>query len=294
MTQTLLVNPNGIVDFTDYGELIVLLRNSLFAGAILGLVGGLISVFVIARDMPFAVHGVSEMSFAGASGALLLTGNVVAGSFVGAVVAALAIGVLGMRGKEYNSVLGVLMPFGLGLGILFLALYRGRAANKFGLLTGQIVAIDDHSLGVLAATATVVSVILLTIWRPLLFASLDPEVAVASGVPVRLLGVIFMMLLGCTVAIAIQIVGALLVLALLCTPAAAATQITASPLWMPVASVGFALASMVGGTLLALGTTVPVSPYVTTVSFAIYLVCRLVRAGRIRAAPRLRHSSSTA
>jgi zinc/manganese transport system permease protein len=271
----------------------VLLRNSLFAGAILGLVGGLISVFVIARDMPFAVHGVSEMSFAGASGALLLTGNVVAGSFIGAVLAALAIGVLGMRAKEYNSVLGVLMPFGLGLGILFLALYKGRAANKFGLLTGQIVAIDDHSLGVLAATATVVTGILLAIWRPLLFASLDPEVAVSSGVPVRLLGMVFMVLLGCTVAIAIQIVGALLVLALLCTPAAAATQITASPLWMPVASVGFALTSMVGGTLLALGTTVPVSPYVTTTSFAIYLGCRLVRAVRNRAAPRLHHLAAT-
>jgi zinc/manganese transport system permease protein len=285
------VHLDGIVNFSDYGQLIVLLRNSLFAGAILGLVGGLISVFVIARDMPFAVHGVSEMSFAGASGALLVTGNVVAGSFVGAVLAAFAIGVLGMRAKEYNSVLGVLMPFGLGLGILFLALYRGRAANKFGLLTGQIVAIDDHSLGVLAVTATVVIAILLSIWRPLLFASVDPEVAVSSGVPVRVLGLLFMVLLGCTVAIAIQIVGALLVLAVLCTPAAAAAQITASPLWMPVASVGFALTSMVGGTLLALGTTVPVSPYVTTVSFLLYLGCRLLRARRDRAAPRvLRHA----
>jgi zinc/manganese transport system permease protein len=91
---------------------------------------------------------------------------------------------------------------------------------------------------------------------------------------------LFMVLLGCTVAVSIQIVGALLVLALLCTPAAAATQVTASPFWVPVASIVFALVAMVGGTLLALGTTVPVSPFVTTISFVIYLGCRIVRGQR--------------
>jgi zinc/manganese transport system permease protein len=270
----------SFVDFTDYGSLVVLLRNSLIAGAILGLLGGLVSTCVIARDMPFAVHGISELSFAGASGALLLGGSVVLGSFVGALLAAVTIGLLGIRASQYNSVLGVLMPFGLGLGILFLALYQGRAANKFGLLTGQIVAIDNPSLVTLSLTAVGVSAVLLTIWRPLLFASVDPEVATAAGVPVRGLAMLFMVLLGCTVAVSIQIVGALLVLALLCTPAAAATQVTASPFWVPVASIVFALVAMVGGTLLALGTTVPVSPFVTTISFVIYLGCRIVRGQR--------------
>ena len=277
----------AIVDFSDYGELVVLLRNSLIAGAVLGLVGGLVSVFVIARDMPFAVHGISELSFAGASGALLLTGSVTAGSFAGAVVAAVVIGVLGLRGRGYNAVLGVLMPFGLGLGILFLSLYPGRSANKFGLLIGQIVAIDDQSLGALVVTAALVVVVLLVIWRPLLFASVDPDVALAAGVPTRALAMVFMLLLAATVGVAIQVVGALLVLALLCTPAAAASQVTASPLWLPVTSVAFALVSMVGGILLALGTTIPISPYVTSVSFSIYLVCRVVRALRERASIRL-------
>ncbi len=265
----------------------MLLRNSLIAGAVLGLVGGLVSTFVIARDMPFAVHGISELSFAGASGALLLTGSVTAGSFVGAIVAAVVIGLLGLRGRGYNAVLGVLMPFGLGLGILFLALYPGRSANKFGLLIGQIVSIDDQSLGVLTVTSVLVVVVLLVIWRPLLFASVDPDVALAAGVPTRALAMLFMLLLACTVGVAIQVVGALLVLALLCTPAAAASQITASPLWLPVTSVAFALVSMVGGILLALGTTIPISPYVTTVSFSIYLACRGVRAVRERSVIRL-------
>jgi zinc/manganese transport system permease protein len=193
---------------------------------------------------------------------------------VGSLIAALLIGLLGTRARERNSIIGVLMPFGLGLGILFLSLYRGRAANKFGLLTGQIVAIDDTSLTALLATTALVVLALAVVWRPLMFASVDPDVALARGVPVRLLHLGFLMLLSCTVAISVQVVGALLVLALLCTPAAAAIRITSSPVWMPVLSVAFALTAMLGGILLALGTAIPISPYVTTVSFVIYLACR--------------------
>jgi zinc/manganese transport system permease protein len=277
-----LLDLTGVFDFTDYGELVRLLRNSLYAGATLGAVGGLISTMVMARDLPFAVHGISEMSFAGSAGALLFTGSVVTGSFAGALLAAGLIGLLGMRAKEHNSVLGVLMPFGLGLGILFLSLYHGRAANKFGLLTGQIVAIDRQSLTVLITTCTIVAALLLLLWRPLMFASLDHDVAVARGVPVRLLGLVFMLLLGLTVAVSIQVIGALLVLALLCTPAAAAGHVTESPLRLPILSATFGVAAMFGGTFLALGTTIPISPYVTTISFLIYLVCRALRWARER------------
>ncbi|MCW2615859.1 MAG: hypothetical protein JWN08_2853, partial [Frankiales bacterium] len=191
-------------------------------------------------------------------------------------VAAALIAVLGARARERNSVIGVLMPFGLGLGILFLALYDGRSANKFGLLTGQIVAVDDDRLSLMAGTAFVVVAVLAVIWRPLMFASVDPDVAAARGVPVGLLHWVFMLLLGCTVAVAVQVVGALLVLALLCTPAAAASRVTTSPVLLPLLSSAFALTAMLGGTFLALGTAIPISPYVTTISFALYLVARLV------------------
>jgi zinc/manganese transport system permease protein len=123
----------------------------------------------------------------------------------------------------------------------------------------------------------------MVIWRPLSFASLDTEVAVARGVNTRLLGIIFIMLLGLAVAAAVQIVGALLVLALLVTPAAAALRLSSSQILAPVLSVSFALIAMVGGTLLALGGTLPISPYVTTISFLIYLIARLVARVWVRA-----------
>ena len=110
------------------------------------------------------------------------------------------------------------MPFGLGLGVLFLALYPGRAANKFGLLTGQIVAVDDPQLLWMLGVSVVVLAALAIMWRPLMFATVDPEIAAARGVPVRALSPIFMIVLGLTVAMAVQVVGALLVLALLVTP----------------------------------------------------------------------------
>ncbi|WP_317230393.1 metal ABC transporter permease [Clavibacter sp. MX14-G9D] len=271
-----------LFDFSDYGALVALLRNSIIAGAVLGVVGGLIGVLVMTRDLAFAVHGVSELSFAGAAAALLLGVNVVGGSLVGSLIAAVAIGVLGTRAKDRNSIIAVLMPFGLGLGILFLALYDGRASNKFGLLTGQIVSVDNPQLGYLVSIGAVVIVGLAIVWRPLMFASVDPDVAAARGIPVRLLSIVFMVLLGLATAVSIQIVGALLVLSLLVTPAAAAMRVTSTPRVVVSLSVLFALTSIVGGILLALGSSIPISPYVTTISFSIYLVCRLVDAVRTR------------
>ena len=207
---------------------------------------------------------------------MLLGANVVAGSLVGSLAAALIIGALGSRAKERNSIVAVLMPAGLGLGILALALYEGRAANKFGLLTGQIIAVDDPQLLWLLGICVTVLVTLIAIWRPLSFASLDPEVAEAKGVPTRTLSIVFMILLGLSVAASVQVVGALLVLSLLVTPAAAALRVSASQILVPILSVLFALVSVIGGILLALGAGLPISPYVTTISFVIYLICRLL------------------
>ncbi len=265
-----------LFDFSDYDQLLPLIFNSLIAGALLAVMGGLIGIFVSNRDMSFAVHGISELSFAGAAVALLIGIDVVLGSLAGSLIAAAIIGWLGSRARERNSIVAVLMPAGLGLGILALALYEGRAANKFGLLTGQIVAVDDPKLAWLAVICGVVIATLLFIWRPLNFASLDPEVAAARGVPTRTLSLVFMVLLGLAVAASVQVVGALLVLSLLVTPAAAALRVSASTVMVPVLSVLFALVSVLGGILLAVGAGLPISPYVTTISFLIYLVCRLV------------------
>lgn len=271
-----------LFDFSDYDQLIPLVQNSLIAGLLLGIMGGLIGVFVMTRDMSFAVHGISELSFAGAAIALLIGLNVALGATFGSIVAAIIIAIMGTRAKDRNSIIAVLMPFGLGIGILALALYEGRAANKFGLLTGQIIAVDDPQVFWLIATSLVVVIALLVIWRPLSFASLDPEVAEARGVPTKALGIIFMLLLALAVAASVQIVGALLVMTLLVTPAAAALRLTSSPLLVPILSMVFAVVAVVGGILLALGGGLPISPYVTTLSFAIYLVARVIEKVRTK------------
>nr|WP_248239512.1 metal ABC transporter permease [Microbacterium kunmingense] len=266
-----------------YGQLLGLVSNAVWAGAALGLVGGLVGVFVMQRDMAFAVHGISELSFAGAAAALLIGVDVVSGSIFGSLIAAALIGWLGARARDRNSIIGVLMPFGLGLGILFLSLYDGRSANRFSLLTGQIVSVQTGQLGWLIGISLIVLLGMLVIWRPLRFDSLDPQSAAARGVPTTAVSLIFMILLGLIVAVAVHIIGALLVMALLVTPAAAAMRVAHGPLSVPLLAAAFGFVSAVGGILLAIAGTLPVSPYITTISFVIYLVCRVIggRQGRV-------------
>ncbi len=154
-----------VFSFQDYGELLVLVQNSIWAGAVLGIVGGLIGRSSSPATCP---------SRCTASRSCRSPGPVPPavrrerrhGSLVGSVVAALLIGLLGSRARDRNSIIAVLMPFGLGLGILCLALYKGRAANKFGLLTGQIVSVDNPQLTSLIVVSAIVVVTLLVIWRP--------------------------------------------------------------------------------------------------------------------------------
>ncbi len=263
-----------------YWELFQLVQNSVITAGVLGLMGGLIGIFIMLRRTALVVHGIAEISFAGAALALLAGIDVVAGSAVGAVVAALLIGVLSLKDRDTSAVTGVLMPFGMGLGILFLHLYQGRSSNQFGLLTGQIVGVDDIQTRTLVTGAVLITAALILIWRPLMFASVDPQLAAARGVHVNALSIGFMVLLGAAVAMSVQVVGALLVLSLLVVPSAAALKISVRPLAVVLFSMGFALVSAVGGIMLAIMGTVPISPYITTISFLIYLVCLWIGRGR--------------
>ncbi|MEU1426144.1 metal ABC transporter permease [Nocardia sp. NPDC005746] len=251
-------------------------QQAVIAAALLGLLAGAIGPLIISRQMSFAVHGTSELSLTGAAAALLAGIGVGVGAIIGSVVAAVLFGVLGSRARERDSVIAVVLSFGLGLSVLFLWLGPERAGSKFSLLTGQVVSVGNSGLGLLATCTAAVLVVLAAVYRPLLFASSDPEVAVARGVPVRALSIVFAVLLGVTAAFGVQIVGALLVLSLLITPAAAAAQLTASPARVAVLSIVFAEIAAVGGILLSLAPGVPISTFVTTISFTIYLICRVV------------------
>ncbi|MBB5807214.1 zinc/manganese transport system permease protein [Saccharothrix ecbatanensis] len=254
----------------------------LIAGALLGLLGGLLGPLIVTRKMAFAVHGTSELAFTGAAAALLIGIGVGYGALAGSVIAALLLGLLSTRDSDRDSVIGAILAFGLGLGVLFLALYEGRAANKFGLLFGQVVSVGSADLWLLVVSSVAVLVVLALIYRPLHFASVDAAVATARGVPVRTLSVVFAVLVGIAVALSVQLVGALLVLSLMITPAAAATRVTASPLKATLLAVVFAEVSVLGGMVLSLAPGLPVSAFVTAVSFLIYLVCRLTSGKRER------------
>ncbi|MCB9442337.1 MAG: metal ABC transporter permease [Mycolicibacterium sp.] len=248
-------------------------QQALLAAALLALVAGLIGPFIVMRQMSFAVHGSSELSLTGASFALLAGFNVGIGALVGCGLAAILFGVLGQRARERDSAIGVVLAFGLGLAVLFIHLYPGRSGTSFALLTGQIVGVGYSGLALLVVVTVLVVAVLAVSYRPLLFATADPEVAAARGVPVRALGIVFAALVGVVAAQGVQIVGALLVMSLLITPAAAAARVFSSPVAVLVASVVFAELSAVAGIVLSLAPGVPVSVFVTTISFVIYLVC---------------------
>lgn len=251
-------------------------QQAILAAALLGLLAGLIGPFVVMRQMSFAVHGSSELSLTGAAAALLAGANVGTGALLGSVVAAILFGVLGQRTKDRDSSIGVVMAFGLGLAVLFIHLYPGRTGTNFALLTGQIVGVGYSGLLMLVVVSMVVGAVLAVTYRPMLFATVDPDVAEARGVPVRALGIVFAALVGLTAAQGVQIVGALLVMSLLITPAAAAARITSSPARAIALSIVFAEIAAIGGIMLSLAPGVPISVFVTMIAVAIYLLCRLV------------------
>lgn len=260
-------------------------QDMLLAGILVSIVAGLVSRFVVARNMSFAVHALAEVGFTGSAGFILIGLSPVLGLLSGSLVTAFFIGALGLRIRERDAVVGVVMAFGLGLGVLFITLYTRYATEAFTILFGAITTVSQGDLMLLVVMAVLTIAGLGVMYRPLTFATVDPVVAEARGVPVRLISILFLLLLAAAVAEAVQVVGVLLILTLLITPGATAERLTAQPGLATVLSVGVALLATLGGILLALVTTVPVSFYVTTIAFACYLAARFVAPalGRFRA-----------
>jgi zinc/manganese transport system permease protein len=249
-------------------------QNALAAGVVIAVVSGVVSRFVVARNMSFAVHALAELGFTGAAGAVLLGVSPVAGLLVGTTASALLIGSLGVHVRERDTVVGVVMAFGLGLGVLFLTLYPRYATEAFAILFGTITGVSRGDVLLLVGIGVVTLLALGAVYRPLTFATVDPEVAEARGVPVRALGMIFLLIMAAAVAEAVQVVGVLLILTLLITPGASAERLTASPGRAIALSVGIALLAVIGGILISLAINLPVSVFVTTLSFVAYLLSR--------------------
>jgi zinc/manganese transport system permease protein len=227
-------------------------HTALLAGAVVAIASGVIGTFVVTRGASFAVHAISELGFTGAAGALVLGLDPVIGMLTGSLIVGFVLGLLSLRGRERDSAIGAVLAFGLGIGVLFLSLYHGYATEATNLLFGSIVGVSDDQLRTLAIVGAIVIAGVAALYRPLLFSSVDPEVAAARGVPLRALSVAIFLLLALTTAEAIQVVGVLLVLTLVITPAAAAQRLTVRPGVAILLSVAIALAATEGGILLSL------------------------------------------
>lgn len=263
------------------------IQNALLAGICIAIVAALIGYFLIMRGLTFAGHALPNIGFAGAAGAVLIGVDPLFGLFAFTVGAGVGIALLGKETRDRDITIGVLMTLALGLGLASFALYSGNAERVYAFLFGNIIGISQLDIVISAIASAFTLLGLLIIGRPLLFSSIDPDVAQARGVPVTLLSVLFMVLTAITISVAIQVVGALLVFVLLVGPAATAMRLTQSPIRALVISVILGVIYTVLGILLAaMSLTWPVSFFIATISFVVYLAVRLLSQRRDHRADR--------
>ena len=253
--------------------------NAFRAGAIVAVVSAAVGWFVVLRRQTFAAHTVSTVAFPGAAGAVLLGVSAVYGYFAVCVAAALVIAVLHGRGDHEESALtGTVQAFLLACGFLFIALYKGLLEGPQTILFGTFLGITSSQVTVLLGVGIAVLAVLVPIGRPLLFATVDPQVAAGRGVPVRTLSVVFLVLLGAATAEASQITGTLLVFALMVIPAATAQTITARPGPSLALTVLLAFGATWLGLTAAYFSPYPLGFFVTSFAFAGYVIARGARA----------------
>jgi zinc/manganese transport system permease protein len=272
---------------TDLRELFTypFMVNALEAGTIVAVMAGVTGWFMVLRRQTFAGHTLSVIAFPGAAAASLAGVPLAVGYFGFCGLGALALaGIAGSRRSlsAESAAIGSLQALALALGFLFVSLYHGVLNGVDSLLFGTFLGITSGQVAVLLVVATAAVSLVAIAARPLFFASVDAEVARAGGVPVRLLGFGFLLVLGLSVAETSQITGALLVFALLVTPAATAHQLTPRPLLGIALSISLALAVTWLGLALAYFSIYPVGFYITSLSFGVYVLVRGGRALRSR------------
>jgi zinc/manganese transport system permease protein len=258
------------------------MQNAFLVGTIVAILAGAVGYFVVLRGQSFAAHMLSQVGFPGAGAAVLFGVSPVIGLLASCGAAALGVAVIGRRldtGRRVESAaVGTILTFALGLGLLFFRLVHGTAQAIYGFLFGTILGITDRDVLITLATALVALGLLIVIMRPLMFASIDPEVAEARGVPVRLLSTMFLLLLALAIAMSVQIVGTLLIFALLVAPGAAAQRLTAHPAVGLSLTIGLSLLVTWLGLTVAYFSGYPVGFYITSLAFGTYVVVRIVEA----------------
>jgi zinc/manganese transport system permease protein len=271
---TISINP-----VTDLQELLryPFMQHAIEAGTVVAIIAGIVGYFVVLRRSSFAAHALSHVGFAGAAGAALLAVNPVYGLLLFTSVGGSAMAVLSPRAVNRDVHIGTVLAFMLGLGVLFVSLYAGNSTTTYSILFGEILGISNSDVLLTLIAGIVILGAVALVYRPLLFSSLDEDVAEAKGMPTFGLGIVFMLLVAVATSIAVQVVGVLLIFSLMVTPAAIAQQLAKRPLTGILVSVIIALmATWLGLTIAYFGPPYPVSFYITTLVFSLYLLVRFV------------------
>jgi zinc/manganese transport system permease protein len=251
--------------------------HAILTASIAAVVAAVCGYFLVSRGLTFAGHALPNIGFAGAAGAVFLGVEPVYGLFALTLGAGVVVGFIGEDLRERDISIGVVMTFALGLGLLFLTLYSGYAQRVYAILFGNILGISAQAVILTAVASGAILALIVFMYRPLLFSTFDPPAAEARAVPVKLLAVVFMSIIAVTVSLSIQVMGALLVFTLLVGPAATARRLVKSPLASIFVSIGLGLAYVWLGIVLAVASgSIPVSFFIATLSFLVYLPIRLI------------------
>ena len=261
------------------------MRNALVGGSMVAVAAGLLGYFVITRQNAFAAHALAHIGFPGATGAILVGAPVTLGLTVFCVGGGLLIGLFGRRVADREMATGTILALATALGVLFASLASANAGTTTSVLFGNLLAISADQLVVFGVFTAAVVGTLAVLARPLVFASVDPAVAEARGVPVRALGLAFVVLLALTITMAVQVVGTLLLFALVVTPAATALRITARPARVAALAVLLALGSVWGGLVLSAMVDLPPSFFIVSLAVLAWVVVLATSGGRGRHRP---------
>jgi zinc/manganese transport system permease protein len=253
------------------------MQNAVLAGTFTALAAGLVGYYVVLRNEVFTSDALGHAAFTGGLGALLAGIQLLLGVFGSSIAVAVGMGTLGGRARGRDVAIGTVFAWVLGVGVLFLSLYTSARSGTGGgtagvsILFGSILGLQQAQAAITAAAAVITTFALLAIARPLMFISVDPDVAAARGVPTAVVNVLFLILLGATVAEAVQAVGALLILGLMVTPAAIAQRLTSRPYMGVLLSGGLAILFVWAGLALAFYLPYPASFFITALAFGTYL-----------------------
>jgi zinc/manganese transport system permease protein len=272
-TTTRIATPTKTIRMFEYD----FMRNAFAAATVVAIVAGCVGYFLVLRGQTFAGHALAHVGFTGATGAVLVGIAPLWGLVAMTVAAGILMGFMSEKLAQRDVAIGIVLAFSLALGLLFLHFFTSFATHATALLFGNVLGVDLPTVGILGVLGAICLVTLAIVSRPLLFASLQPELAEAKGVSLRLYSIVFLAIVALATAECAQIVGVLLVFALMVGPAATAQRLVSGVGAGVLLSAALALAEAWGGLTLAFYTDWPTSFWITALSTLIYALAAAPR-----------------